>query len=261
MERVSDENSNGYKENRNRDTDSFTRRAGRDGEARSDVRPGEFDDRYAPGDQREGRVSRARQGYGFTETDRSSNRGSQSFGFEGSQEYAPRAGRYGGGYYAGRGGPFAGDIEALGEQTNYGYEPSRGVGGTPGRGQLESSAGYFGGSPDHWARIGGGSPISERGRSFDWPEHRGEQRGRFGGVGPKNYRRSRERIIEDVNERLTDDPHIDASHIEVEFEEGNVILRGEVDSRYAKRHAEDIAETVSGVDDVRNELRVMKDRS
>lgn len=82
------------------------------------------------------------------------------------------------------------------------------------------------------------------------------QSGRFTGVGPKNYSRSKERVIEDVNQRLTDHSELDASEIEVDFENGEVILRGSVNSRQCKRHAEDIAEQVPGVRDVRNELKV-----
>ena len=76
------------------------------------------------------------------------------------------------------------------------------------------------------------------------------------GRGPKNYRRSDERIREDVNDRLMDDPHIDASDIEVGLANGEVVLTGTVDSRLAKRHAEDLAESVSGVTHVQNNIRV-----
>jgi osmotically-inducible protein OsmY len=76
------------------------------------------------------------------------------------------------------------------------------------------------------------------------------------GKGPKGYTRSDDRIKEDVNERLSDDPHIDASEIEVSVENGEVTLTGTVDSRSAKRRAEDIVEALSGVKNVENRLRV-----
>ncbi len=82
--------------------------------------------------------------------------------------------------------------------------------------------------------------------------------GQFRGVGPKNFSRSKERVIEDVNQKLTDDSRLDASDIEVDFENGEVVLRGQVRSRECKRCAEDLAEQVPGVRDVRNELRVGK---
>jgi osmotically-inducible protein OsmY len=76
------------------------------------------------------------------------------------------------------------------------------------------------------------------------------------GRGPKGYTRSDERIREDVNERLTDDPYVNASEIEVSVSSCEVTLTGTVDSREAKRRAEDIAERVSGVRHVQNNLRV-----
>ncbi|WP_109448987.1 BON domain-containing protein [Azospirillum sp. TSH64] len=79
---------------------------------------------------------------------------------------------------------------------------------------------------------------------------------RYRGVGPRNYRRSDDRILEDINERLTDDHHIDASDIGVRVEGGEVTLSGTVGDRTARRRAEDIAESVSGVGHVQNDLRV-----
>lgn len=80
--------------------------------------------------------------------------------------------------------------------------------------------------------------------------------GPHSGRGPSNYRRSDERIKEDVCERLTYYGQLDASNIEVEVENSEVILKGTVDSRRSKRLAEDIAESVSGVRDIHNQLRI-----
>jgi osmotically-inducible protein OsmY len=82
------------------------------------------------------------------------------------------------------------------------------------------------------------------------------RRGMYAGRGPRGYRRSDERIREDVNERLTDDWRVDASDIEVSVDNGLVTLAGRVGSRTEKRRAEDVAESVSGVTDVSNQLRV-----
>jgi osmotically-inducible protein OsmY len=76
------------------------------------------------------------------------------------------------------------------------------------------------------------------------------------GKGPRGYHRSDERILEDINDLLSDDPYVDASDIEVKIEDGNAILSGHVDSRQTKRRAEDIAESVRGVTNVENRLRV-----
>jgi osmotically-inducible protein OsmY len=75
------------------------------------------------------------------------------------------------------------------------------------------------------------------------------------GRGPKNYARSDERIREDVNDRLTEDVWIDASEIEVSVADGEVTLAGTVEDRRGKRRAEDIADGVSGVKHVQNNLR------
>lgn len=77
----------------------------------------------------------------------------------------------------------------------------------------------------------------------------------FRGRGPKGYKRSDERIHEDVCERLMEDPFIDASNIEVVVKDGEVTLNGTVSSRGLKRRAEDLAELSSGVAHVQNNLR------
>jgi osmotically-inducible protein OsmY len=79
------------------------------------------------------------------------------------------------------------------------------------------------------------------------------------GIGPKGYRRSDERINEEVHERLTDDPWLDASNIEVEVKDGEVTLTGHVDNREAKHRAERLVEDLSGVRHVQNNLRVNPD--
>ncbi len=84
---------------------------------------------------------------------------------------------------------------------------------------------------------------------------RDEKRENYRGRGPKGYVRSDERIREDINDRLTDDPNVDASGIEVTVNNCEVTLSGYVNSRWAKRHAEDITESVSGVKNVENRLK------
>jgi osmotically-inducible protein OsmY len=80
----------------------------------------------------------------------------------------------------------------------------------------------------------------------------------YRGKGPKNYSRSDDRIKEDINDRLSDDPFVDASDIDVTVTNGEVTLTGSVDHRSTKRRAEDLAEAVSGVKNVENRLRVMQ---
>ncbi|AZB55534.1 BON domain-containing protein [Cereibacter sphaeroides] len=76
------------------------------------------------------------------------------------------------------------------------------------------------------------------------------------GKGPRGYQRSDTRIHDDVNDRLSDDPRLDASDIDVSVAGGEVTLNGHVSTKMDKRRAEDCADTVSGVRHVQNNLRV-----
>lgn len=77
--------------------------------------------------------------------------------------------------------------------------------------------------------------------------------------GPKGYKRSDERIREDVNDRLAQQDHFDPSEIEVQVANGEVTLTGTVRHRHEKFLAEEIADDVSGVGDVHNQLRVQRE--
>lgn len=94
-----------------------------------------------------------------------------------------------------------------------------------------------------------GDDDAARRRQMD---HREDHRGK----GPAGYTRSKERILEDANERLMHDSAVDASKITVSCEDNEITLSGTVDSRSAKRHAEDIVENIPGVKHVQNNLRV-----
>jgi CBS domain-containing protein len=86
-----------------------------------------------------------------------------------------------------------------------------------------------------------------------------EQARDYRGRGPRGYRRSDERIKEELGERMLDDSDLDASGIEIEVEDREVTLDGTVADRFARRRAEDIAESISGVEHVQNNLRVAPD--
>jgi hypothetical protein len=75
------------------------------------------------------------------------------------------------------------------------------------------------------------------------------------GKGPRNYRRSDERIMEDISECFTHDRFLDASEIEIEVKDGEVILSGHVNDRASKRRAEDLAEIIAGVKHLENRLK------
>ena len=105
----------------------------------------------------------------------------------------------------------------------------------------DRSSGYGGPGTNDWRR---GEAWND-----DWS-------GPYAGRGPKGYRRSDERIQEDVCERLTEHPSIDASDIEVTVSAGDVTLMGRVESRAVKHLTEVMVETVSGVKEVHNQLRI-----
>lgn len=77
--------------------------------------------------------------------------------------------------------------------------------------------------------------------------------------GPRGYRRSPERIREDVCEAMTEHPMLDCRDIEVAVEDDQVILTGTIPERRLKWLAEDIAADVRGVGEVLNQLRLRRE--
>jgi hypothetical protein len=139
----------------------------------------------------------------------------------------------------------------------------------PGRRMPDES--YWSGTTGRWGRdldreprgYGGerrpwryGPPDSDR----DWQPERGapggRSAGRFGGIGPKGYQRSDDRIREDVCDRLTADAYVDPSDVVVRVKDGEVTLEGSIDGRDAKRRIEDTVDDVAGVRQVHNFLQV-----
>jgi osmotically-inducible protein OsmY len=80
--------------------------------------------------------------------------------------------------------------------------------------------------------------------------------GPFTGIGPKNYRRSDDRIKEEICERLTHHGQINARQIEIHVQDGEVTLEGQVDSRHMKRLAELTVENIRGIKDIHNRLKM-----
>ncbi len=124
-----------------------------------------------------------------------------------------------------------------GRDLDYGRRGALGYGGYGGMGGAETGSSAYGAQ--------GYDAMSQ-------PHHRGR--------GPRGYRRSDERIREDVCEMLSDDPYLDASNMEVTVKECEVTLSGAVNSREDKRRAEHLAERISGVKDVHNSLRVAREQ-
>jgi hypothetical protein len=108
-----------------------------------------------------------------------------------------------------------------------------------------------------WADDHGEAPSGHRrGRAASASGHLWETVRSFAGRGPKGYRRSDERIREEVCESLMRHPGIDASGFEVAVRDGIVTLRGSVPDRWMKRASEWVIDEVSGVRDIRNELAI-----
>ena len=81
----------------------------------------------------------------------------------------------------------------------------------------------------------------------------GGQRGR----GPRSAASRGDHLIaEEINERLMHDERVDAGEILLIVEDGVVTLTGEVPERRMKHLAEDIADSVRGVRELRNLIRV-----
>ena len=91
-------------------------------------------------------------------------------------------------------------------------------------------------------------------RSVERPLSRPE--GTYRGRGPRGYVRSPARIYEDLCDRLTDNPFVDASDIEVRIAGAEVTLNGTVNDPIALRQAQAIAEEVAGVSHVHNRLQL-----
>jgi osmotically-inducible protein OsmY len=245
------------------------------GEWRDEDRDRWRDERYGAWDRdreyggREGRYGSSEWQSGEDYPDRSRNYGSEGYG---SQDYGSQGqGGYGSQGYGGR--------QRYGSGAGYGGERYRGQGSEPGRGwgseqQQSDYAGsryagseydyrggsLYGGGFGRGSRSSYGAGSSGGGSEEMFGERYSQAQGNFRGRGPRGYRRSDERIREDVCDCLTDDAQLDASNLEVTVKDCEVTLAGSVNRREDKRRAEDLAESISGVKDVRNNLRVSQEQ-
>ncbi|WP_133364642.1 BON domain-containing protein [Qipengyuania sediminis] len=189
--------------------------------------------------------------------------GGQSYGREGGQSFRQQGGQgYGQGFD--QGGSFGQDRYGQGGYGQGSYRPSDsgqgfqrgsyrsgsygGGGHIPERQYDRDERGFFDRASDEVMSWFGDDDAARRRKMDAREDHSGR--------GPANYTRSPERLIEDANERLTRDPHIDASRVTVTCKDNEITLEGTVDSRSAKRRAEDLVEDISGVKHVQNNLRV-----
>ena len=144
---------------------------------------------------------------------------------------------------------------------------------TMGNPDWDRSSSVYGSSSQEWGPAAQGyqrSDWSSRGEgSFgrsqdDWTLRRNRfdtgsnDSGPYYGRGPRGYQRSDDRIREDICDRLTRHGEIDATDVQIAVRSGEVTLDGMVDTRRAKRLAEDLAESVDGVRDVSNHLKTYR---
>lgn len=124
----------------------------------------------------------------------------------------------------------------------------------------EASASYYGDDArwknDIRSRHPNNDEFGHGTRLRTWNKNLDNQRphGQHFGKGPRGYQRSSKRIFEDVCEALKRDPHVDARKIEVSVQDGIVTFTGSVLNRRMKKIAEQVADAVTGVDDVVNLL-------
>lgn len=236
------------------------------------------DSRNYSGGQQYGSSQNA--GYGSNDYDRRNNDWQSGSGHGGS--YSSDYGYQGNSNYGGQqrtsGGSYGSDYGRNDSNRNYG-QGNTGMGGYVGRNYGNNNYGNMGSDRYSGNRYGGDTSnygnANQGGTDRNWwdrtrdevsswfgsddAERRRDQdrvNGPHKGKGPKGYQRSGDRIREDVCDRLSDNPTIDASGIEVKMDGNDVVLTGTVDSREDKRRAEDIVEAVSGVSNVQNQLRV-----
>ena len=88
-----------------------------------------------------------------------------------------------------------------------------------------------------------------------------DMKGMHAGKGPRSYQRSDERLKEMVCERLTDDPLIDAGDIEVQVNNCEVTITGYVADKQMKRRIEDVIDSINGVSNVENRVRINADHT
>jgi osmotically-inducible protein OsmY len=184
----------------------------------------------------------------------------------------------------GTGGGSRGQSGYSGEYSNRGQQGQ-------GSGYYGSQSGYGRGSSDQqrsgaqqsWrGQQGGGNSYQDR-SSWNYGEDRGQRAGSgssggaYGydagayrseqstqshrGRGPQGYQRSDDRLKELICERLTEDPQIDASNVSIDVSGQVVKLTGTVDDRSTKYEIEELIESMGGVKDIDNQLRVQRSQS
>jgi hypothetical protein len=178
--------------------------------------------------------------------------------------YYPSSGTYGSSSAGGNYGPSSAG-------GNYGPSSAGGNYGPPSAGgNYGPSSSYQGERPDRDYRASyddspniyresrpGSRPYQQATGQAGQDRYRYEQQIRRGRP-PRSYKRSDDRIHDEICELVARDSDVDASEVDVKVENGEVTFTGTVEDRRCKRELEDVAERVFGVIDIHNNLRVRK---
>jgi BON domain len=124
--------------------------------------------------------------------------------------------------------------------------------------EFETSGGYRQPGEDYMNQGRGSARSGSAFPRNQLTDYSNGARGGFAGRGPKGYVRTDERIRDEVCDRLSWNDEVDATDLTVVVAQGEVTLEGSVQTRHMKRLAEDLAESVAGVLDVHNTIRVQK---
>jgi hypothetical protein len=85
-----------------------------------------------------------------------------------------------------------------------------------------------------------------------------QTRKNYYGIGPKGYKRSDMRLKEEAYLLLNQDPILDSSSIQIDVLNNVIYLKGVVDSRRDKKRAEVLIEDIYGIEDVQNQLKIVR---
>lgn len=80
----------------------------------------------------------------------------------------------------------------------------------------------------------------------------------YSGIAPKGYQRPDEIILEHIADRLTWSPAVDATEISISVKDGNVVVAGTVPERSMIYIVDELVESVRGVKDFENHLKVQR---
>jgi hypothetical protein len=196
-----------------------------------------------------GSTSSGEGGYGGSSWSDYRGGGARGFGGYGSQ-----SGSYGGSQSGGSGSRRfgAGSRGEAGRGEAWDRSGSEWAGG-------EGSSGGYGYGGSYGRSYGGASGVGGSWRSPAQGTQGGQPRSDRRKRTPKGYTRSDERIREDICDRLSES-YTECEEVTVTVTNGEVVLSGRAPSGETRREIERIAEDVTGVKDVTNQIRTRREQ-